>query len=221
LTHDEYVKRAEVFVSPKELVGLVSSRQEVMTKSDLLSKSSHEEKDGWQGAVFSVGYEQILRKPIQVRLSSHEGFPDFQIKVEATTHDFEAVMALDKKLGAEYKSDMSLGPVAAERPGVLPAFDPEPLRKAVMTKLEKHYHGTVHLLVYLNYAGAGGNFNDMCRASREAGNGKFESIWLIARGNTTGQPDKGSYFIACAHPSARLASTSAWVEIKGIKGLKP
>src|SRR5437773_2206080 len=160
MAHDEFVRQAGDFISPEELVRLVAGEQRGLKKDDFFNDPEHQPvKDAWQGAVLSTGYQALVGKPIQVRLSSQDRFPDFQLRASDAVHDFEAVMALNKPLGKIYKGEESMGPVVATRPQSLPAFEPGPLRTAVQKKVGKHYQEVVHLSVYLNFAGAGVNFD--------------------------------------------------------------
>lgn len=220
MAHDEFVRQAGGFIAPEELVRLVAGEQQGLTKEDFFNSPEHQPvKDAWQGAVLSMGYQQLVNAAVHVRLSSQDQFPDFQLRANKVVHDFEAVMALNKPLGRAYRGDVSVGPVAAKRPQNVPVFEPGPLRTAVQKKAGKHYQGVVHLSVYLNFAGAGGSFDAVSRVVREAGGDKFESVWLIARGNESGAADTGAYFIACAKPSSLLAAAPGWLKVAGINGL--
>lgn len=216
VVHGDFVIKASRFASPEELAELLERERADLTKEDFFNNPKHQPvKDAWQAAVFALGYQEILGKPVEVRLSSQERFPDFQLRVEGAVHDFEAVMVVRQALGIEFRGDKSTGPVRANRPWSLPPLDTGPLRTAVAKKVAKHYQGRVHLLVYLNAAGAGGDYAALAREVNEESRDAFESVWLLTFGNEPGKAGDGKNFIACARPSPLLAPAPGWIEVPG------
>lgn len=214
MAHDEFVSRASRFTSPEDLADLLEQERANLTKEDFFSSPVHQPvKDAWQAAVFALGYQSLIGRSLEVRLSSHERFPDFQLRVDGAVHDFEAVMVVRTALGVEFRGDKSTGPVRANRPPVLPPLDTAPLRAEVAKKVAKHYQGRIHLLVYLNAAGAGGDYAALAREVNEASQDAFESVWLLTFGNEPGSTGDGRNFIACARPSSLLSAAPGWFEV--------
>jgi hypothetical protein len=222
VAHEAFVKKAATFIPPLELMQLAMDEHATIIRADFFNSPEHQPlKDAWQGAVLATGLEELASGNLLVRLSSHEQFPDFQVKLGDVVHDFEAVMALNKPLGKVYKGDSAVGPVALGRPDTLPPLDVGPLRKAAEAKARKNYAGKVNLCIYMNYSGSDAEFKAVVAAVLSTANGKFESIWLIARGNKVGAADEGGYFICCVEESPALPRTGAWYEIKRLVGAKP
>lgn len=214
MAHDDFLSRASRFSSPEDLAELLEQERANLTKEDFFNNPVHQPiKDAWQAAVFALGYQKLVGDPVEVRLASQERFPDFQLRANGGVHDFEAVMMVRSALGKEYRGDRSTGPVRADWSSSLPPFDMAALRAAVTKKVAKRYQGRVHLLVYLNAAGAGGDYAALAREVREASQDAFESVWLLTFGIEAGKRGDGKNFIACARPSPMLAATPGWVEV--------
>jgi hypothetical protein len=222
VAHEEFVKQAGTFQPPPELMQLVMNEMAPITRDDFFNNPAHQPvMDAWQGAVLATGFEELANGNVTVRLSSHEQFPDFQVKHGSVVHDFEAVMALNKPLGKLYKGDMEKGPVSLGKPEVMPPPDLGPMREAIEGKVKKQYAGVVNLCVYLNYASGGAEFEKVVSEVLDAAQGKFKSIWIIARGSTAGEADQGGFFLCCAKVAAGLPRTGAWYRIQRLKGGKP
>ncbi len=220
--HDQFVKDAGTFIPPLDLVELVVKEQASIAKSDFFNNPEHQPlKDAWQGGILATGYEELAKRAVKVRLSSHEQFPDFQISDEGTVHDFEAVMALNKPLGKTYKGDMSTGAPVLGRPDTLPPLNLDPVREVVEKKVKKNYAGKVNLCVYMNFSGSDAEFEEVKRVVLAAAQDKFESIWLIARGNFKGEADVGGLFICCVKESPDLPKTGNWYKLSRVIGVKP
>jgi hypothetical protein len=219
MAHDQFVQQAGLFIPPVALAQLVMMELKEIAKDDFFNNPAHQPlKDAWQGAILATGYEEVAGREVKVRLSSMDQFPDIQIRDEGRVLDFEAVMALNKPLGKIYKGDMSTGPVALSRPERLPSLDLGPLRNAVKAKVRKNYAGKVNLSVYMNYSGSNAEFEKVSVEVLAAAQDKFESVWLIARGNFSGAADEGAFFICCVKESPDLPKTGAWYKVKRLVG---
>ena len=214
MSHADFVNQASRFNSPEELAELLERERAELTKEEFFNSPRHQPlKDAWQAAVFTLGYQQLVRRPVEVRLASADRFPDFQLRADGQVHDFEAVMVVRQGLGKEYRGDHTTGPVRSSPMPGLPALDMEPLRTAVAKKVAKHYQGRIHLLVYLNAEGAGAQYASLAHEVSDANQAAFESVWLLTFGTEPGNPGDGRNYIACALPSPLLVPAPGWIEV--------
>lgn len=213
---DDFVRAAAEWGAPERLARLVTEHGVDVAHEDFFGKPQFQPlKDGWQAAAFSRGYEACCQGKVAVRLTSHEGFPDFQLKLGDTVHDFESVMLVKRPLGRLYKGDARTGPVPTDLPSELPPFDMETLQRVVAKKVAKNYQGKLHLLVYVNASGGAAHFDEVSKLVREVVGDQFESVWLLGYGRMSGSPGAPmGNFIGCAKASPDLAECPGWFVFK-------
>ena len=211
MAREEFVAKAAVFGSPERLAELVERERDGVSHDEFMNRPENQPlKDGWQAATFSLGYQRVVGKPVDVRLSSSEQFPDFKLKVEGVEHDFENVMIVTKALGKEYKGDTRTGPIKTPVPTSVPPFDPAPLLAGIQRKIDKHYAGDVNLLVYVNYKGGNVAEAEIVREVQRVCGDEFESVWLLVYGRETGSSGAPVNMVLCARPSPKLEAPVGW-----------
>jgi hypothetical protein len=203
---DFFVTRASVFQEPGALAALVDAYAAGRTRDELLRAAGNQEyKDAWQACLLALGYQEWRRVLTEVRICAPDQFPDFQLRIEGRTFDFEATMILSpgRRMGDDYRGDATIGPPPIEHPGgVLPPFDPTLLLGAIRAKAARGYATRPHLLVYCNLDGAGVDHAGLVRLATIPEAASFESIWTI-----------GGKFIGCVKSSEALPAPTMWCRI--------
>ncbi len=217
MAHEVFVVQAGQFQAPESFAKAVDGEIAKIKHNDLFRKPMNQPlKDAWQGACFALGYQKLIGRAVEVRLSSQEQFPDFKLRVDGAEHDFECVMAVNRRLGDVYRDDDRSGATVIPAPQNLPAFDPELIRKAVASKVAKMYQGIVHVLVYMNYDADDAKEEEVLAAVRAGGGDRLESVWLLANGRESGSTGPVSYMIRCAKESSVLASCPGWLSVPAV-----
>jgi hypothetical protein len=201
-----FVTRASVFQESGALAALVDAYAAGRTRDELLRAAGNQEyKDAWQACLLALGYQEWRRVLTEVRICAPAQFPDFQLRIEGHTFDFEATMILSpgRRMGDDYRGDTTMGPPPIEHPGgVLPPFDPALLSGAIKAKAARSYATQPHLLVYCNLDGADVDHAELVRATNIPEATSFESIWTIG----------GKYF-GCVKSTTSLAAPAMWRRI--------
>src|SRR5262245_37759185 len=137
MVNDGFIRAASMWNSPEKLAQLVDVVFNSNPREELFNKPKYQPaREDWLAARFALGYQSLAGRPVQVRLSAHEGFPDFKLKVDGAEHDFENVMAITRRLGEEYRGDKGTGVRTQQLPDEVPVFDPDSLKQVVAKKVK-------------------------------------------------------------------------------------
>jgi hypothetical protein len=218
MAREAFIAEASKWGSPLRLAMLAIRERDETPREDFFKDPDHQAvEDAWQAAVFSLGYEQIVGLPIEVRLAAPEPFPDFVMRVGGLDVGFECVTVIRRRLGEQFRGDREKGPIPARFPENLPEFDVGPIRNAAAAKAARNYQPPVHLLVHIDTKGANASHQAAAEAAREGAGDAFESIWLIGFGRPSGTDGSPRWLILCAKESSVLARPTGWMEVRGIE----
>jgi hypothetical protein len=193
-----FEKKASTFQSPEQMAKLLETSRSGIPKESFFNDPTLQPlKDAWIALVFGLGYQSHFDLPCKIRLCLPDRFPDFQLKLDPETFEFEATMVLapGRRMGADYRGDRSTGPVIKTRSGRLPPIDLRTIEEAVARKARKMYGQSVHLAVYLNTKGEAVHFSDLQKIAQGHYGQNFESIWFLSQ-----------HHLCCAKPSSNLRS---------------
>lgn len=202
----DFVEKANVFQTPTQLAELLERHRANVARRDLYGNPRYQPvRDAWQAILLALGYEEIIGCEVEVRICAPDDFPDFQMRVggaDGEVFDFEAVMALETKLGEKYRGDQTKGPQIPVRPEQYPVLNEQRVREVLRKKVGKTYGPGVNLAVYLNLKGGNVEAEALSSIVLEETGGTFESVWM-----TTYE------YISCAKPSSLLAKPEGWIKL--------
>lgn len=203
--NEDAIPELSEFREPGDFARRLDRLRAGLTRKELYGDPKNQVlKDAWQGAMFALGYQEFRRRLVEVRICAPDNFPDFQIRIDGKTFDFEATMILreGRRMAGEYRNDTTLGPVWKEKPSDVPPFDPDELAKAIAKKAAKQYAGKPHLAVYFNTQGKGVELADLAGVAQGPDGNAFESIWIVT-----------DHYIGAVKASAALVAPEGWFRI--------
>lgn len=202
---EDAVHQLSRFLEPGEFVAQLERVRAGMSRERIYRDPKNQPlKDAWVGGMFALGYQEFRRALVEVRICAPERFPDFQVRTQGVTFDFEATMVLraGRQMTAEYRQDAALGPARKEKPEDLPPFDERELADAIAKKAAKSYGGQPHLAIYLNTQGKSVELHNLAAEASTKNGEVFESIWFVT-----------GHHIGCGKPSPLLLAPDDWFRI--------